>query len=437
VLVVAAALIAGGNWWMRPMEPASASTSIAVLPFDNLGGDEQTGRLADGITEDIIADLARFRDLVVIARNSVEIYKDNAVDIRQVGRDLSVRFVLEGSIQRQGDRFRVTAQLIEAASGAHVWSERWDRPVDDIFAVQTEVAERIASSFGGHGLITEADRSTAKRKRPENLTAYELYLFGVEMAHVATSESLEEAIRLLGRAVELDPQFARAWAELYWAYHISAEKGRNPSEYRKAAFAAARRAVQADPMDAAAHVALGNAFGNRGDLQQAKVHYDRALQLNPNHTTVLNVNAAWASTFNAPEKGAEIADRLVRLDPSYPMWAANGIGYAYFMAGRYEDALQAVGRITEEARRPEDFIHEAGALAGLDRLAEANAVVKKALTWFPDISIEAQIGRPDFIEHERQRFIETMRKAGFPICANEKVLKESPNLIRMPECLRS
>ena len=128
---------------MQPVEPASASTSIAVLPFDNLGGDEQTGRLADGITEDIITDLARFREIEVIARNSVEVYKDKAVDMRQVGRDLNVRFVLEGSIQRQDDRVRVTAQLIEAASGTHIWSDRWDRPVADVFAVQTELAEHV------------------------------------------------------------------------------------------------------------------------------------------------------------------------------------------------------------------------------------------------------------------------------------------------------
>ena len=120
-----------------------------MLPFDNLGGDEATGRLADGITEDIITDLARYRDLDVIARNSTAVYKGKPVDVRQVGRELSVRYVLEGSIQRQGDRVRVTAQLIDAATGAHVWSERWDRPAEDVFAVQTEIAEQGRRGFGG------------------------------------------------------------------------------------------------------------------------------------------------------------------------------------------------------------------------------------------------------------------------------------------------
>lgn len=171
--VVALALIGAGLWWLQPVEPANATTSIAVLPFNDLGGDEQTGRLADGIAEDIITGLARFNAIEVIARNSVQVYKDKAVDIRQVGKDLSVRFVLEGSIQRHGDRFRITAQLVEAASGTHIWSDRWDRPVADVFAVQTEFAEHLAAKLADDkGVVISADREAAKRKRPSELTAY-------------------------------------------------------------------------------------------------------------------------------------------------------------------------------------------------------------------------------------------------------------------------
>ena len=198
---------------MRPVEPASASTSIAVLPFDNLGGDEQTGRLADGITEDIITDLARFRAIEVIARNSVEAYKDKAVDVRQIGRDLNVRFVLEGSIQRQDDRVRITAQLIEAASGTHIWSDRWDRPVADVFAVQTELAEHLAAKLAGNtGIVISADREAAKRKRPSDLTAYDLYLLGSAAIYRETPEDNEQAIALLKRSLEIDPGLARAWS---------------------------------------------------------------------------------------------------------------------------------------------------------------------------------------------------------------------------------
>ena len=156
---------------------------IAVLPFDNLGGDEATGRLADGITEDIITDLARFRELDVIARNSTEAYKGKPVDVRQVGKELNVGYVLEGSIQRQGERVRVTAQLVDAGSGAHVWSERWDRPAEDVFAVQTEVAEAVAGAIGGGNsmaAMTASAIAQARRRPPTKLTAYDHYLLAVD-----------------------------------------------------------------------------------------------------------------------------------------------------------------------------------------------------------------------------------------------------------------
>ena len=222
-LVLAAAallfalIFAGGIWKLWPVEPPPAKPSIAVMPFDNMGGDEATGRLADGITEDVITDLARFRDLDVIARNSTEVYKGKPVDVRQIGKDLSVGYVLEGSIQRQADRARVTAQLIDTDTGAHVWSDRWDRPLDDIFAVQAEVAERVAGTLASYGVILAADRAVARRERPENLGTYDLYLMGTEALGSATKEGLDEAIRLLSRAVEIDPGFARAWAALAWA----------------------------------------------------------------------------------------------------------------------------------------------------------------------------------------------------------------------------
>ncbi len=170
VAAVLALLFIGGVWHFWPSEPApKGRPAIAVLPFENLGGDEATGRLADGITEDIITDLARFHDLDVIARNSTEVYKGRPVDIRQVGTDLNVGYVLEGSIQHQGDSVRVTGQLIDAGTGAHVWSDRWDRPAADVFAVQTEVAEKVAAALGGDltmGEITLAELQRAKRLRP-------------------------------------------------------------------------------------------------------------------------------------------------------------------------------------------------------------------------------------------------------------------------------
>jgi TolB-like protein len=158
-MLLALLLVGTGAWWFWPVETAGAKPAIVVLPFNNYGGDQAAGRLADGITEDIITDLARFRDLAVIARNSTMAYKGKSVDVRQVGRELNVGYVLEGSIQRQGDHIRATAQLIDAQSGAHVWSDRWDRPAEDIFAVQAEISETVAATLGGalnFGVITQA-----------------------------------------------------------------------------------------------------------------------------------------------------------------------------------------------------------------------------------------------------------------------------------------
>ena len=227
---VAAALatlaILVGAWQFWPVEMASAKPSIAVLPFNNYGGDEATGRLADGLTEDIITDLSRMSEIDVIARNSTEAYKGKPVDVRQIGRDLNVRYVLEGSIQRQGERIRATAQLIDAQTGAHVWSEQWDRPVQDVFAVQTEIADHILSQFEvSTGPIKSAELGAARRKRPQSLTAYDLNLLGVEKQLSPTAESVAESIEILKQAVAADPGYARAWINLAWAHDMAASYG--------------------------------------------------------------------------------------------------------------------------------------------------------------------------------------------------------------------
>ena len=221
-----------------------------MLPFDNLGGDEATGRLADGITEDIITDLARFRDLDVIARNSTGVYKGKPVDVRQVGKDLNVGYVLEGSIQRQGDSVRVTGQLIDASTGAHVWSERWDRPAEDIFAVQTEVAEKVAAALGGDltmGQITRAELQRAKRLRPNDLTAYDYFQLGKESK--ATVSNIDQGIEYLTKAVALDPQLARAYSVRAWLHNFSIMFGADAATALKQMFADAEKAVALDPQD--------------------------------------------------------------------------------------------------------------------------------------------------------------------------------------------
>ena len=201
--------------------PLPDKPSIAVLPFDNLSGEARYERLADGITEDIITDLSRFRELFVIARNSTFAYKDQPTDVRQIARELGVQYVMEGSLQAAGDRVRITAQLIDAASGNHVWSERYERPFDDAFAIQDEVTQSIARQLGGSRRRDRQAprRETARRKPPENLQAYDYYVLGIEQKHLFTKENNEKAQDLFRRSArELDPNYARAYYGLAQTY---------------------------------------------------------------------------------------------------------------------------------------------------------------------------------------------------------------------------
>jgi TolB-like protein/class 3 adenylate cyclase len=291
VLAAAAALFAavflGGVWWLWPTGPARASPSIAVLPFDNLGGDESTSRPAEGITEDIITDLARYRNLDVIARNSTGVYRGVPVDIRKVGADLEVGYVLEGSIQRQGDQVRVTAQLIAAETGAHVWSQRWDRPVADVFAVQTEIAERVASTLGGYGLLTSQSMAAVKRKRPDDLQAYDLWALGYEAFLRGTEADLNQALTYLDKAIANDPSFVRAYTKKAWT-RLMLTKFRNDWPEAMAEMERlARVAIGIDPYDAEAHVVLGFTKTMNGQWAEARASTARALELNPSSADIL------------------------------------------------------------------------------------------------------------------------------------------------------
>ena len=424
-----AVLALGGGWWAWSAHSSTLQKpSVAVLPFADLGGDAAARRLADGITQDVVIDLARFRDLDVIAHTA------NPTDIKASG-DRPVDYVLQGSIQRQGDRVRVSVRLADAKSETNVWSERWDRPMQDVFAVQTELAEQVASQLGGYGRIAEADQAAARRKQPSSLTAYDLYMLGVEAKHRMTPGGRAEAVQLLNRAIGLDPTLARAWTALSWAHSISAAADDpDPDKARSAALEAARRAVELDPADAEGYAALAVALGTRGDLAAAEPTFDNALRLNRNHPGVLAAYATWASSFGRAEDGADAADRLVRLDPGYPAWAADSIAFAYQMVGRYEDALHALSRVPEGVRSREHLIAEAVALAALGRDNAAKDAVDHAMARFPDISAEALVARPMFAESDRQRAVEALAAVGFPTCARIADLDRIGTSARLRQC---
>jgi TolB-like protein/class 3 adenylate cyclase len=433
--VLLALVAAAAGWRLWPDQPVLASQpSVAVLPFANLGGDEATGRLADGITEDIITDLSRFRELDVIAQNSTAVYKGKPADVREIGRALNVRYVLEGSIQRQGEQIRVTAQLIDAGTGTHLWSERWDRPAGDVFAVQTEIAEQATSRIGGGGAIPGAENRAARRARPTDLSAYELYLLGQEECDRQTSQSVAHAVQLLEQAVGKDPSLARAWVVLAWAYSSLAGKGMDPEANSRAALAAAQRAVELDPMDPDAYAALAEIHGDKGDLTRAQAAFETALRLNPGDAETLTHYAGWASTFGRPERGADAADRALRLNPNAMGWAYGYFSYAYLMAGRYDDAAGAV------EHRPVDSLSRFGlvtraaiyAAAGLGD--QARRATAEALERYPDLTIEGVLSDPGYNDVEREKLAQVLSTAAFPPCAAADVLAKSPRPFRLPEC---
>jgi TolB-like protein/class 3 adenylate cyclase len=305
---LAALVFLGGVWRFWPGEPPpKEKPAIAVLPFDDYGGDEATGRLADGITEDVITDLARFRGLDVIARNSTEVYKGKPVDVRQVGKDLDVGYVLEGSIQRQDDQVRVTAQLIDARSGAHVWTDRWDRPAQDVFAVQAEVAERVGVALGtsmGMGVVTASERERARRRPPADLDAYEHYLLAAEGKARRTPESLRMGMEHVERAIALDPGLARAYVLRGYLQYMAFTSGLTADfgAAMRATEADFTRAVAIDPNDAEAHSALGYYYSQVGRFAESEAEVRASLAANPADSHVINIAASALPYLGYPEE---------------------------------------------------------------------------------------------------------------------------------------
>ncbi len=434
--VMTLAGFAGLGFSLRALQAsATTNTSIAVMPIVDLGGDERSARLARGLTEDLITDLARFRELDVIGPDSLARRAEGAGDARQLARELGVRYALEGSLQQEGAQVRVTAQLLEVANGAHVWTERWDRPATDLFAIQSEVAEAVAAQLGGYnGAIVTADREQAQRKRPDALNAYEHYLMGLADLSTGTLPGVESAMRHFETSIASDPDFVRAWtglarANLQMRDHVG--DGRAPLQR---AIEAGRRAVALDSRDAEAMATLAHALGEQGSLEESEALFDRALALNPGSSEILTSYAGWASTFGEPEAGVAAARRALRLNANIPPSALGKYRYAFFMNGSYEEALRLNARIPPEAYGREEYIYRAVLLNETGKADEARTAVAQVLRRFPSVSVEGWSGQAGYSDAERLRWVATMRKAGFPLCASAAALVEQSVVRRLPDC---
>ena len=439
-LVVAAVVAGAGayHFWPRPV-PVVATTkpSIAVLPFVNLGGDAASGRLADGLTDDIITDLTRYRDFDIIARNSLEAYRSRPTNVRKIGDELSVRYLLEGSIQRAGGRIRVTAQLIDVASGTNIWSDRWDRPAEDIFAVQTEVAEHTASAVAGSDLLLADMRAEARRKLPEDLQAYDLTVLAYNSFLKGTEADTLEGIEYADRAIARDPNFARAYVQKAWLVQELSKYRRNWNEASVEMEQLARTAIRLDPYDGNAHILLAWTLGTLGKNAEALAETERALQLNPSSADILNMAADTMAFLGKPEEGAAMCDRSFRLNPTPPDWYYSDCVTNLFFTGRYQEAVEAVdrGAASTEAS-PSMLVWKAASLAELGQADAAAKAVKELEGLYSEVSFEWLLNTGWNFERaqEQDKILEASRKAGLRLCATENEITEFTSPKRLPEC---
>ena len=364
--------------------------AIAVLPFDNLSPDPEQAFFADGLAEDLITRLSTWRAFPVIARNSSFQYRGGNVDLKRVSAELGVRYVVEGSVRRAGNRIRVAAQLIDAPSGEHVWAETFDRDVTDLFALQDEISSTIAASLVDD--LARAEGERAQQRGTENLEAWSLYQLGLQHYDRQTREAYAEARLLFGRAVALDPRFATAHARLALTnlWEVATGWSDAPELKVDAALGSARRAVELDTRDALSHVALGWAYILGGNLKNGLDSARRAVDLNP------SMPEAWAwlgwtqMLAGDPEACIASSERARRLSPQGPTVAQveDNLALAYFEMARYEAGLEAGRKLV--ALRPEyvwGYGYVAMSSAALGRIDEARAAVADARRVEPEVSL--------------------------------------------------
>ncbi len=393
--------------------------SIAVLPFQNLSGDPEQEYFADGMTEDIIAALSRMRWLFVIARNSSFTYKGRTTDEKQVGRELGVRYVLEGSVRKAAKRVRITGQLIDASTGAHLWTDHFDGGLDDIFDLQDQVTANVVGAIAPK--LEQAEIERAKRKPTESLDAYDYYLRGMANVYKRNADANSEALRLFYKAIELDPDFASAHAMAAWCYTWRWINGWMIDRTQEIAegLQLARRALELGADDALALARSGQALALLGhDVEGGLVHVHRALQLNPNLAVAWYLNG-WLTAYSGePDLAIEHEARAMRLSPLDPglYHMQVGTAFAHLLAGRYDEAAAWANKAfrNEPNYMPAAAVTSAGyALAG--RLDEARLAMQRlrqidpALRmsnlkdWFP-------IRRPEHFAI----WADGLRKAGLP-----------------------
>ena len=392
----------------RKTLPLPDKPSIAVLPFVNVGNDAEQEAFADGLTEDLITDLSRHAGLFVIARNSAFAYKGRAMDVRMIAEDLGVRYLLEGSARRAAGHVRINAQLVDAASGEHLWAERFDRSLDDIFAVQDEVTGKIVEALLGR-LCT----SLPPRNRPRSLEAYDLCVRARKLMD-DEPRAAQQAHLMLTRAVSLDPEYAEAYRWLAMNHWMGSVHSGGPTEpARKIALDFARKAVTIDPNDAGCRWVLAYLLAYERNFAEADAAFAMAIELDPNEADTWAALSDIAVLAGRVEEGLDHIRKAFRLNPYPASWYYLTLGQAQYAVGDYEAAVETLRRDETYSTSSRRFL--AASLAQLGRLDEARAEVELFLVGNPDFTTSHWAATEPFRDTTTLgHFVDGFRKAGLP-----------------------
>ena len=395
-----------------PQLASSSQPSIAILPLGNLSGDASQEYFCDGLTNDITTDLSKYSNLFVIASNSAFTFKNKPSKVQDIGSALGARYVLEGAVQKTPDRLRINAQLIDASTGHHLWAERYDRQMGDLFAIQDEIVQQIVTALAVK--VSVVERQRVSRKETTSMGAYDYYLRGIGVRddpNKFTVDGNSELRQLFEKAIEIDPSFSRAYAELAYSYVREYQEGwtENPDATLKKAEELAKKALDLND-DFDGHWNLAIVYWNQGEFDRSFIEYDTARKLNPNNPDLAADMAEALIYAGEPDKAITQIREAMLHNPEVPYWYEWNLARAYYMAKRYREAIDAAGRITDP---PNDvLLITAASKAQLGDLDAARAEMAQFSKNDPEWSIAKAAERYFRRDSDRQHWLDGLRKAG-------------------------